>query len=72
METSGDLQHQPVHPETGPGELYHDLVKRLEKVENMCSNRRNRRYNQNRMWNGSQTGQKDKSDGKRQNKSLRL
>ena len=39
METSGDLQHQPVHTETGPDKLYNDLAKRLEKVENMCTNR---------------------------------
>ena len=25
LETSGDLQHQPVQMETGPDKLYHDL-----------------------------------------------
>ena len=65
IETSGDLQHQPVHTETGPDKLYNDLAKRLEKVENMCSNRQNRRYNRNRKWNDRKNEQKDKSDDKK-------
>ena len=65
IETSGDLQHQPVRTETGPDKLYNDLAKRLEKVENMCSNRQNRRYNRNRKWNDRKNEQKDKSDDKK-------
>ena len=65
IETSADLQHQPVHTETGPDKLYNDLAKRLEKVENMCSNRQNRRYNRNRKWNDRKNEQKDKSDDKK-------
>ena len=65
IETSGDLQHQPVCTETGPDKLYNDLAKRLEKVENMCSNRQNRRYNRNRKWNDRKNEQKDKSDDKK-------
>ena len=65
IETSGDLQHQPVRTETGPDKLYNDLAKRLEKVENMCSNRQNRRYNRNRKWNDRKKEQKDKSDDKK-------
>ena len=64
IESSGDHQHQPVHTETGPDKLYNDLAKRLEKVENMCSNRQNRRYNRNRKWNDRKNEQKDKSDDK--------
>ena len=65
IETSGDPQHQPVRTETGPDKLYNDLAKRLEKVENMCSNRQNRRYNRNRKWNDRKNEQKDKSDDKK-------
>ena len=65
LETSGELQHNPVHTEAGPDKLYNDLAKRLEKVENMCSNRQNRRYNRNRKWNDRKNEQKDKSDDKK-------
>ena len=65
LETSGELQHNPVHTETGADRLYNDIAKRLEKIENMCSNRQNRRYNQNRRWNDRKNEQKDKSDDKK-------
>ena len=65
LETSGKLQHNHVHTETGADSLYNDLAKRLEKNENMCSNRQNRRYNQNRRWNDRKNEQKDKSGDKK-------
>ena len=65
LETSGELQHNPVHTEACADRLYNDLAKRLEKIENMCSNRQNRRYNQNRRWNDRKNEQKDKSDDKK-------
>ena len=48
LETSGELQHNPVHTETGVDRLYNDLAKRSEEIENMHCNCQNRRYNKNR------------------------
>ena len=68
LETSGELQHNPVHTETGSDRLFNDLAKCLEKIENMCSNRQNRRYNKNSGWYNKQNQHYDRQDDKKADK----